>query len=91
MSEQRDDAFAAEDVELVNKWRSRSRLQWKQYGLPGISRISRKSSVRKNDIEEEIKTAYDFEDIAGSSAALKRVLKQVEIVAPTDSTVLIFR
>ena len=40
-------------------------------------------------LEEEIKTAYDFEDIVGSSAALKRVLKQVEIVAPTDSTVLI--
>src|SRR5499425_2063671 len=31
----------------------------------------------------------DFEDIVGTSAALKGVLHQVEIVAPTESTVLI--
>ena len=31
----------------------------------------------------------DFEEIVGSSAALKRVLRQVEVVAPTDATVLI--
>jgi DNA-binding NtrC family response regulator len=31
----------------------------------------------------------DFEEIVGKSAALRAVLKQVEIVAPTESTVLI--
>ena len=31
----------------------------------------------------------DFEDIVGTSAALKGVLHQVEVVAPTESTVLI--
>jgi len=30
-----------------------------------------------------------FEEIVGSSAALKRVLRQAEVVAPTDATVLI--
>ena len=32
---------------------------------------------------------HNFEEIIGASQALKRTLKQVEIVAPTDSTVLI--
>ena len=32
---------------------------------------------------------HNFEEIVGTSAALRAVLKQVEVVAPTDSTVLI--
>src|SRR5437867_3624229 len=40
-------------------------------------------------LEDEIRTAYNFEEIIGESAALKRILKQVETVAPTDSTALI--
>ena len=34
-------------------------------------------------------TEHNFEEIIGESPALKRTLKQVEIVAPTDSTVLL--
>lgn len=40
-------------------------------------------------LEEEIQTAYNFEEIVGESRALKQVLKQVQTVAATDSTVLI--
>jgi len=40
-------------------------------------------------LNEEIRSGQNFEKIIGSSAALKNVLKQVAIVAPTDSTVLI--
>ena len=40
-------------------------------------------------LNEEIRSGQNFEEIIGSSAALKNVLKQVSIVAPTDSTVLI--
>ena len=40
-------------------------------------------------LNEQIRTEQNFEEIVGSSAALKNVLKQVAIVAPTDSTVLI--
>ena len=36
-----------------------------------------------------ISTEHNFEEIIGESPALKRTLKQVEIVAPTDSTVLL--
>jgi formate hydrogenlyase transcriptional activator len=40
-------------------------------------------------LNEEIRSEQNFEEIIGSSASLKNVLKQVAIVAPTDSTVLI--
>ena len=39
-------------------------------------------------LELEIRAEYNFEDIVGKSAALRKVLQQIEIVAPTDSTVL---
>src|SRR5208337_657308 len=38
---------------------------------------------------EEIRTDHDFEAVIGQSPALKRILKQAELVAPTSSTVLI--
>jgi formate hydrogenlyase transcriptional activator len=40
-------------------------------------------------LEEEVRTEHNFEDIIGESASLRRILKQVEAVAPTDATVLI--
>lgn len=40
-------------------------------------------------LREEIKGNHNFEEIIGSSTSLKKVLKSVERVAPTDSTVLI--
>jgi PAS domain S-box-containing protein len=40
-------------------------------------------------LQEEIKGSHDFEELIGSSTSLKKILKNVERVAPTDSTVLI--
>jgi len=37
----------------------------------------------------DVNSQYNFEEVVGRSAALRAVLNQVEIVAPTDSTVLI--
>jgi formate hydrogenlyase transcriptional activator len=41
-------------------------------------------------LEEEIRSEYNFEEIIGSSPALKRALQDVATVATTDSTVLIY-
>ena len=38
---------------------------------------------------EDVEIKDDFEEIVGSSAALRRVQQQVEVVAPTDANVLI--
>jgi formate hydrogenlyase transcriptional activator len=40
-------------------------------------------------LEEETRTEHNFGEVIGESAALRRVLKQVETVAPTGSTVLV--
>jgi formate hydrogenlyase transcriptional activator len=40
-------------------------------------------------LEEEVRAENNFGDIVGESAALRQVLKGVETVAPTDSTVLV--
>jgi formate hydrogenlyase transcriptional activator len=39
--------------------------------------------------EEVVEVTHNFEEIIGTSTAMKRVLGQVEVVAPTDATVLI--
>jgi formate hydrogenlyase transcriptional activator len=40
-------------------------------------------------VEDKVAVGHSFEEIVGDSAGLRRVLGQVEIVAPTDATVLI--
>jgi len=40
-------------------------------------------------LEEEINTEHNFEEIVGTSPALRKVLQKVSQVAPTSSTVLI--
>jgi formate hydrogenlyase transcriptional activator len=54
-----------------------------------IAELKDKLSKEKLYLEEEIQTAYNFEEIVGDSRALKLVLKEVQTVAATDSTVLI--
>jgi formate hydrogenlyase transcriptional activator len=54
-----------------------------------IEQLKEKLEKEKVYLEEEIRNYTNFEEIIGESAALKRVLKEVETVAPTNSTVLI--
>ncbi|HMY72009.1 MAG TPA: sigma 54-interacting transcriptional regulator, partial [Blastocatellia bacterium] len=54
-----------------------------------IETLKNKLNEEKLYLEEEIQTVLNFEQIIGASAALQRILRQVETVAPTGSTVLI--
>ncbi len=52
------------------------------------------TDLRERDRQENLETEFtegteDFGEIVGSSLALKRMMGQVEVVAPTDATVLI--
>jgi formate hydrogenlyase transcriptional activator len=40
-------------------------------------------------LQEEIKTEHNFEEIIGQSARMRRLLRKIEQVAPTEATVLI--
>jgi formate hydrogenlyase transcriptional activator len=55
-----------------------------------IADLKDKLAQEKVYLEDEIRTERHFEEIVGKSAALRRLLKEVETVAPTDSTVLIY-
>src|SRR6266550_3874327 len=54
-----------------------------------IAELKDKLAAEKVYLEDEIRTEYNFEEVIGQSPALKRVLHQVETVAPTDSAVLV--
>ena len=54
-----------------------------------IAQLKDKLAKEKLYLEEEFRIEHGFDDIIGDSKPLKQVLKQVEVVAPTDSTVLI--
>jgi formate hydrogenlyase transcriptional activator len=54
-----------------------------------ISELRQRIEDEKVYLEEEIRSEYRFDEILGSSPALRRVLQQIETAAPTDSTVLI--
>jgi formate hydrogenlyase transcriptional activator len=54
-----------------------------------IAALKDQLSQEKEYLEEEARTEHNFGEIVGRSDALGRVLKQVETVAPTSSTVLI--
>jgi formate hydrogenlyase transcriptional activator len=54
-----------------------------------VAELKERLAEEKLYLEEEIRTEYHFEEIIGESATLRRILKQVESVGPTNATVLI--
>ncbi len=50
-----------------------------------IADLKDRLSLEKVSLKNELRTEFNFEEIVGESAALRRVLQQVEIVAPSDS------
>lgn len=54
-----------------------------------IERLRAQLELENEYLREEVIEARDFGDIIGQSPALRAVLRQVELVAPTDASVLI--
>ena len=48
------------------------------------------SGIEAGQFEPQVSREYIFEDIVGKSPALQKALEQVAIVAPTESTVLLY-
>jgi formate hydrogenlyase transcriptional activator len=86
----REDAFVREDVELLTQVAQQIAIAVEN-GLAyrEIAELKEKLNEEKLYLEREIRSEHNFEEIVGDSASLKHVLTQVEIVSPTDSTVLI--
>ena len=54
-----------------------------------IETLKDKLAREKAYLEDEVRSEHNFGDIVGESAVLREVLRKVETVAPTDSTVLV--
>jgi formate hydrogenlyase transcriptional activator len=54
-----------------------------------IEELNGQLAQEKLYLEDEIRSEHRFEEIIGRSRALGRVLREIQTVAPTDSTVLI--
>src|SRR5262245_1324269 len=58
--------------------------------IPGkVDRAAAALNINRSSWEEEDRREEVFEGIVGKSAALRRALEEVQVVAPTDSGVLI--
>jgi formate hydrogenlyase transcriptional activator len=55
-----------------------------------IAELKDRLAQEKVYLEDEIRSELNFEEIVGRSQALRSVLQEIETVAPTDSTVLIY-
>jgi len=85
-----ENAFSQDDAELLTQLGAQlaiaveNALAYKQ-----IAQLKDKLTEEKLYLEEEIQTEYNFQEIVGESQVLRRVLKEVQTVAGTVSTVLI--
>ena len=83
------------ETEYIRKDQTRVRVLVASAALPPspfgwitfVQDLTERERVEK--ITDEPGASHEFEEIVGTSAALKRVMGQVEIVAPTDATVLV--
>ena len=85
-----ESAFTSEDVEFLTQVAQQIAIAVENgMSYRQIADLKEKLDKERLYLEDEIRTSNNFEEIVGESPALRHVLSQVEIVAPTDSTVLI--
>jgi formate hydrogenlyase transcriptional activator len=86
-----ENAFTDNDAELLNQAGKQVAIAVENaLAFREIEALKNQLKEEKLYLEEEIRTEYNFEEIIGNSPTLKRVLQDVETVATTDSTVLIY-
>ncbi|HVA95128.1 MAG TPA: sigma 54-interacting transcriptional regulator [Candidatus Dormibacteraeota bacterium] len=86
----RDAAFQQGDVDLLVQVAGQVAIAVENaLAFKEIGELKNKLAQEKLYLEDEIRSEMNFEEIVGESTALRLVLKDVETVAPTNSTVLI--
>ena len=84
-------SFSAEDIEFLSQIANKLALAIDNWiAHTDIADLQDKVAQESIQIEDEIHGEMHFEGIIGKSVALRKVLRQVETVAPTNSSVLIF-
>ena len=90
MGSRRPNAFGQADLDLLAQISNQIALALDNAVAYGrLTASKQRLEEERLYLEDEIRAEYNFEDIVGKSAALRKVLNQIAIVAPTDSTVLL--
>jgi formate hydrogenlyase transcriptional activator len=87
----RENAFTGDDLTFLGQVADQIAIAVENaldYGQ--ISELKDKLAQENVYLESEIRSELHFEDIVGNSEPLRRVLREIETVAPADSTVLIY-
>ena len=86
-----DEPFSCEEVDFVRQVAAQVSIAVENaLAYREIAELKDKLAQEKIYLENEIRSELNFDSIVGRSAALQNVLRQVETVAPTGSTVLIY-
>ncbi len=90
MGSRRPDHFKSNDLDMLSQISTQISLALDNaLAYAELNKSKDRLEDERLYLESEIRAEYNFEDIVGKSAALRQVLQQIEIVAPTDSTVLL--
>jgi formate hydrogenlyase transcriptional activator len=90
LGSRKENSFTQADLDLLSQVSSQISLAIDNalaYGRLSASRDHLED--QRVYLESEVSSEYNFEDVVGRSSVFQKVLEQVTIVAPTDSTVLL--
>ena len=83
--------FSSRDIEFVRLVANQVAIAVENaLAYDEIATLKDRLAQEKVYLEDEIRSEFNFEEIVGRSAALRKVLQDIETVAPTNSTVLIY-
>jgi formate hydrogenlyase transcriptional activator len=90
LARKKENSFGEDDAEFLTEVAGQVAIAVENaLAYREISELKDKLAQEKLYLEEEIRSELNFEQIIGSSPALRHVLELVETVAPSDSTVLL--
>jgi formate hydrogenlyase transcriptional activator len=90
LASRRLEALSEHDAELLKRVAAQIAIAVENaLAFREIDSLKDKLAVEKLYLEEEFRSEFNFEEIVGESAAIKQALAQVELAAPTNTTVLI--
>ena len=91
VASRREQGFEPEAVDLVVKVSGQIAIAVENaFAYQEILQLKERLALENVYLEDELRDEHGFRGIVGESQSLRRVLQQVERVAATDSTVLLF-
>ena len=85
-----ENAFAPHDIDLLAQVAAQVAIAVDNArAYTEIAKLKNRLAKEKLYLQEELQSVHNFGEIVGNSLALRQVLGQVEIAAPSDATVLV--